>query len=273
LTLGVPAIDAKLKLPAEGKLIVVTGVPSHGKSTFMRFVAMRTHQRYGRKWLVFVQEDDFHDYVIDCTKIYTGKPFGEITREDWREVGLSLMNGGLRVLEYEGDTDPPTMDNIFSKARLSILRDGTTDLLIDPFNEVEDAYEHGKMTQTEHIARTLQDAKQFAKRFSCNIWIIAHPAKPMNGDRGTPPSGYSISGSANWFNKSDLGFTIWRPAKDKGEVEIHIWKSRNSKRWAAIDTVASAWFNQATDTYHDPLPKEGDPEPQVDEGYRNRVFD
>jgi twinkle protein len=264
LTLGVQSIDSTLKFPAEGKLIVVSGVPSHGKSTFMRFVTVKTIQHYERKWLVFVQEDDFHDYVIDVAKIHADKMYSEVTREDRGEAGASFMNGGLRILMFDGERDPPTIDTILERARLSILQDGTTDLLLDPFNELEDAYEHGDQSQTQHIGRTLQRLKAFAKEYSCNVWVIAHPAKPSNGERH-PPDGYSCAGSANWANKPDLGFSVWRPGPI-GDVELYVWKSR-TQRWGSAKTVAKAWFNASIGTYHTPTPKETEQAPTDTPGW------
>ena len=38
------------------------------------------------------------------------------------------------------------------------------------------------------------------------------------------PTGYSISGSASWFAKADIGITVQR---DEGTmVDIHVWKCR-----------------------------------------------
>jgi twinkle protein len=270
LTLGVSGIDDRLKFPAEGKLIVITGVPSHGKSTFMRFVAVRTIMRHKRRWLAFVQEDDFEDYVIDCTKIHAERAFTEIRPEDRKSAGKLFMNGALRILQFDGERSAPTMDKIFERARFSILQDGTTDLLIDPFNEVEDAYEHGTMTQTQHIGRTLQRAKAFARENSCNVWIVAHPAKPQGYER-KPPDGYDCAGSANWANKPDLGFTVWRPGA-AGDVELHIWKSR-TQRWGVSNSMTSAFFKADTGTYHQPIKPETTPKDPPKGSYYERNED
>jgi twinkle protein len=105
------------------------------------------------------------------------------------------------------------------------LRMGITDVLIDPFNELEQG--HGReMSETQFIGQCLQRANAFALRHGCNVWIVAHPAKPplpRAGEAPTVPNGYSINGSAHWFNKCTLGITVHRLAE---KTQIHVWKAK-----------------------------------------------
>ena len=119
------------------------------------------------------------------------------------------------------------------------MRDGVTDLLIDPWNEIDHSRPSG-ISETEYIGRCLQRLKAFGLRHGCNVWLIAaHPAKPQptkNGERrkaDQPRARYDISGSAHWFNRADLGFTVHSPNPGSGRgafVEIQVWKEMGEAR-------------------------------------------
>ena len=132
------------------------------------------------------------------------------------------------------------------RARAAVLRDGVTDLLIDPWNEVE--YQLRDLTETQYVGRALQRLRAFALRHGCNVWIIAHPTKQhpaKPGEKLSAPGLYDISGGANWANKADVGITVHTP----GEVtEIHLTKPRYS-RWGRRGAKASLEFDGLTGRY------------------------
>jgi twinkle protein len=132
-----------------------------------------------------------------------------------------------------------------------VLRDGVTDLLVDPWNEV--IQQRGDMSETDFIGQALQRLKAFALRYGCNVWVIAHPAKPapVKGNEQRPAPGlYDISGSSHWANKSDIGIAIHSPAP--GSAEIHILKARMN-RWAKRGTFALLDFDEITGRYSSPI--------------------
>jgi twinkle protein len=55
------------------------------------------------------------------------------------------------------------------------------------------------------------------------VFLVAHPRKMQKGE---VPTLYDISGSANFYNKTDYGFTVHRKRNDKtnlmiNEVEVY----------------------------------------------------
>jgi twinkle protein len=135
------------------------------------------------------------------------------------------------------------------RAAASVLRDGTTDVLIDPWNEVE--FERGSMSETEFIGRSLQRLRAFGTRHGVNVWIVAHPAKmypAKPGEAVTPPGLYDISGSAHWANKSDIGITVHSAAE--GATDILLTKAR-FQRWGKRGSKATIAFHRPTGLYHD----------------------
>jgi twinkle protein len=234
MTTGVHAVDCKLHLPADGALIVVTGLPTHGKTSWMRHVMVHTARTHARKWLVFSPEQQpWKRFIAYAAHTYLGK---RLRSSDPNTPIASIMDrmdatNFLMAHVYMAVCDAersPTLDWILDLAMATRTSFGITDLLIDPWNELE--HNRGEMSETDYIGRSLQRLKAFALRYGVNVWVVAHPSKPMMmGAPKEPPAAYAISGSAHWANKTDFGLTVWL---DKGNnVELHCWKSRYADVW------------------------------------------
>jgi twinkle protein len=260
LTTGALATDRILKLPGEGRLIIVTGIPNHGKSSWSMFVQVHLMAEHGRRFLVFSPEmQPWENYTALCAQVWCGKPF-------WPRAGLESMTDDeivcaevwlrdrMVLLVSDAQDEPPTLDCIIERARAAVLRDGVTDLLIDPWNEIE--HQAGDMTETQYVGRALQRLRAFAFRHGCNVWIVTHPTKlhPVKpGEKLSAPGLYDISGGANWANKADLGITVHTP----GEVtEIHLTKPRYS-RWGRRGAKAELEFDVLNGRYRTPVDVDG----------------
>lgn len=269
MSTGTRASDDRLRLPTEGRLIVVTGIPNHGKTAWTRFVMVHTAAKHNRRWCVFSPESQpWEEFVAQCAEAYSEKPFHPIagvasmTVEDINEAG-AFMSDRITMLVCDAEDQAPTMEWLLERARASVLRNGTTDFLVDPWNEVDQ--QRGAMSETDYIGRCLQRFKAFALRHGCNVWIIAHPAKPAPArpnEKRPAPGPYDISGSSQWANKADLGLTLHSPSA--GVAELHLWKSR-TRRWGTRGTVATMDYDQLTGVYRTPVKASSD-DPVLDLG-------
>jgi twinkle protein len=259
MSTGTRATDKILSLPGEGRLIIVTGIPNHGKSSWVMFVKVHLMHQHQRRFLVFSPEmQPWEGYVAQCAAVRAGKPFwplkdgaGQVLR------GMSMTDEEIRdaeawfrprmvMLVSDAEDKPPSLEWILERARASVLRDGTTDLLIDPWNEVE--HQRGDMTETEYVGRSLQQLRAFGLRHGCNIWIVAHPTKlrPVRpGDKIEPPTMYDINGGANWANKADVGIAIHSP---DSVTEVHLLKAR-FQRWGRRGQKAELEFDRNSGRY------------------------
>lgn len=254
LTTGTQATDDILKLPAEGRLIIVSGYPGSGKSNWTRFVMLHTAQAHGRKWAVFSPEmQPWEQFIRECAEVFIRKPFygsaayGSMTNEDMDHAERFLAEH-VTVLASDAEDHSPTLDWILEMARIAVLRDGITDLEIDPWNEL--AHERPRdQTETDYIGRSLQRLKAFGLRHGINVWIVVHPTKPFGikpGEKVAPVGPFDLAGSANWNNKADLGLTLHSPGK--GRAELIVWKSR-FRRWAERQAKARLDFNPVLGLY------------------------
>ena len=258
LSTGALASDRILKLPAEGRLIIVTGYPGAGKTTWIRFVMVHQARQHGRRWAVFSPEmQPWESFVAECAEVYTGKSFyprddvPTMTELEVAEAG-EWLSDKVTMLVCDSEDQAPTLDWILERARATVLRDGVTDLLIDPVNEVALIRAEGQ-NETEAIGRFLQRLKAFSLRHGCNAWVVAHPAKPpplKPGEKRGPPSLYDLAGSAHYANKTDLGLAIHSPVS--GFAEVHLLKAR-FRRFGTKNTFARLEYNAINGTYTTPI--------------------
>jgi twinkle protein len=257
MSTGTDATDRILKLPTEGRLIIVTGFPGSGKTTWVRFVMVHTAAQHERKWLVFSPEmQPWEHFVAECAEVHMNRPFWPkdgiegMTDEEVVRAEKWLANR-VTMMVCDAEDEAPTLDWILDRAKASVLRDGITDMLVDPWNEV--AHERGDMSETDYIGRCLQRLKAFGLRHGVNVWIIAHPAKPQPlkpGEKRPAPGPYDLSGSAHWANKADLGLTVH--STQAGLADLHLWKPR-FRRFGVRGSVAPMEFHQITGRYSTPL--------------------
>lgn len=258
MTTGTAATDAILHLPTEGRVIVVTGYPACGKTAWTRFVMMHTAQVHGRRWAVFSPEMmPWEQFAADCSEVITGRSFwpepmiDSMTIEEIASVGAWLEKR-LTMLVCDSEDEAPTIEWILARARDAVLRDGVTDVLLDPWNEADHTRPE-RMTETDYIGRSLQRFKAFCVRHGVNMWIIAHPAKPIGtktGEAKPPPGPYDIAASAHWANKPDLGITVH--STEQGKSLIWIWKAR-FRRFGLKDATAELDYNPFNGRYSNPI--------------------
>jgi twinkle protein len=257
MTTGTRASDAVIHLPTEGRLIVVTGYPGDGKTSWVRYVMIKTAIHHDRKWAVFSPEmQPWEQFVAECAEVYCDKPFWPskekecMSEADIQDAEAWLSNR-VTMLVCDSEDEAPTPDWILERARATVLRDGTTDLVVDPWNEID--HQRGTLTETEYTGRTLQRFRAFGLRHGCNVWIIAHPAKPMMTKPGAAkpvPGPYDISGSSHWFNKTDLGLTVHSPSP--GVADLSMWKAKY-RRFGTRGAKATMNFDSLCGIYSTPF--------------------
>lgn len=265
LTTGATATDAILSLPGEGRLIVITGIPNHGKSTWALYVKAHVMRNHRRRFVVFSPEmEPWREFVAQMAAVLWRKPFRpcpgyESMTDDELSQAETYLRDRLIMLVADPDKEDqaPTLDWILERARLEVMRAGVTDLFIDPWNELEHRRPEGA-SETDYIGRCLQRLRAFSRRHGCNVWIVAHPTKlhpEKLGKPVPPPTLYNISGSANWANKADLGITVHTV---NGQTQIHLTKAR-FRRWGRRDAVAHLQLDIPTGVFSNaPVPLPGE---------------
>ena len=223
---GIPPID-RVAVFEKGALGIGTGYPGHGKSTLFRFIGWRLAvtndirvAELGLETPVWKQRDHLY-------RMCTGYPFDQANREV-RERHAARFDRHWRVLQRE-DTDDHSHDVGWLKKMIhtAAVREQCGFIIVDPWNELEHITEFGE-ARTDYINLALSKIRNWGRRYGCHIFINAHPTKTQ--DESKPPLGYQIADSAAWFNKPDLGLTVYL-SEDEGETRLINWKARDRESY------------------------------------------
>lgn len=204
------------------RLCVVTGVPGSGKSEFIDAIAELLNLRYGWRFAYFSPENAPLAYhASKLIEKFSGKKFSK------ESLGFGEYRQAKEHLEdnffFISPSDSFTVDTILEKAEFLVRRKGIKVLVIDPYNRLES--QQGNRPETQYISELLDKLTNFAQMNDVLIILMAHPIKQTKGKDGEyeVPTPYSISGSANFFNKADFAFAVHRN-RTNNIVEVHVQK-------------------------------------------------
>lgn len=207
--IGVPVVRNAVRL-ARGTLSVVTGMPNHGKTAFVKHLACEMIRRHGWNVTIGSFEDRVYTQLMpELINIFSGlapSPEPRVTIQ--RDQAVQALRRHVSFISDEGQVEETQdFDWVMGMARDAKIRFGTDLLILDPWNEIEHAWGRDK-TETQYIGRALRDLRRLAIETDMHIMIVAHPSK-IEGDEA--PGLYAIAGSANWANKVDIGITVHQP--------------------------------------------------------------
>ncbi|VIO80081.1 hypothetical protein CI41S_70410 [Bradyrhizobium ivorense] len=201
-----------------GEFMVVTGIPSHGKSTWISNLLTNLARQHGWRSAIFSPEMPTVPYLRDkLRRIISGSDAPDPATDRFIEDSFVFIDNDPN----DDDEDDITLEWVIEKARDAVLRDGIRVLVIDPWNEIEHARRRDE-TMSEYIGRAIRMLKRFGRQYEVAVIVLAHPTKDVF-ERGKlrAPSLYDIDGSAHWVNKPDHGVVIERdPQADAATVHI-----------------------------------------------------
>ena len=204
------------------RLCVVTGIPQSGKSEFIDEILERLNMRYG--WRVAVFSPENAPLAYHASKLiekFTGKKFDKqhLSFGEYKQVKEHLEQNFYFISPSENFR----LDTILDRAKYLVRRRGIKILVIDPYNRLES--EQGGRNETQYISEQLDKLTTFAQLNDVLIILMAHPTKQPRNKDGVieAPTLYDISGSANFFNKTDFGLVVHRNRTDN-TVEVHVQK-------------------------------------------------
>lgn len=235
----------------KGHLNVLTGIPNSGKSEWLDDMMMNTIKNNNWRWAIYSPENlpakmHFQKLIEKCCNKSMTYEGDKIDRETLVEEIEHLSEMIDLVIPEENEM---TLDDILAKIKSSVFRTGIDGFIIDPWNEIEHELKSGQ-TETDYVSLSLAKIRRFARRHDLSAWIVAHPAKLYKDKSGEypVPTLYDISGSANWRNKADNGFVVWRDFQGDQITKVYIQKIR-FKNTGKLGEVGFRW-DWKTGNYH-----------------------
>lgn len=208
----------------ESGFTVVTGIPGHGKSTYLNNLLIRMAKRHGWRIGMFSPEMQPNKILMaQLVELSLGKGIRSGVSIDELNTVMDWLSGQVWIMKI--DEMDVTIDGILDKAMQMVKFHGINALVIDPWNYIE--HKAGDMTETNYISEALTKIKRFKDRYKVHVFLVAHPTKIRKTDAGVflVPNLYDIAGSANFKNKMDNGIVVYRNAAT-GATEIHVLKVR-----------------------------------------------
>lgn len=207
-----------------GRLMVLTSIPSHGKTTLMNYISALINFNLG--WKIGFFSPESQPIKLHATKIeelLIGKRFfgdNKMSLQDHQKA-MQYLNNNFYFIKPE----KRTLDNVLSIAKQAIRCMGIKVVIIDPWNRLE-----GMSNDTDDIGNELNKVSNFASDNDVLVIIIAHPKK-LNKDKNTllydEPTPYDIKGSSCWYDKPDYILTYYRDFKTMIST-LRLFKLRES---------------------------------------------
>jgi twinkle protein len=220
-----------------GYKTIITGIPGHGKSEFLDQMLIQLCIDYNLRGAFFTPENwPTEVHVIKLVEKCIGKQFDKMNHTQKETARIFLHDHVYWTYPEEGYT----LDSVLNKIRQAVLKHGVNWYVIDPWNKIEHMYTE---TETKYISESLDKISNFNQKNGTHSFIVAHPTKmKFNHEKGCyeMPGLYDISGSANFYNKADIGITIHKNHEVEFQNVIAIQKVK-FKYWGKIGEFTMDW--------------------------------
>lgn len=203
----------------KGQVVLPTGIPSHGKSSFTDWYVLNLIKDYNFKASWFSPEHNpmglFQTRFIENT----------LGRNFWKDKDGYKRLSKDEILEYKkwanekiyltdcGSNDLPTWNWILETFKEQMYSYGVDIFIIDAFNKV--ILPRGN--KLEQINEVLSKLTHFARANNVIVFLVAHPTKMKKNEQTKTydiPTLYDVSGSSDFRNQVHCGYTIYRYFED-----------------------------------------------------------
>lgn len=206
-----------------GELVVVTGIPGSGKSTWLDYMFIRLAYLKGWKFGMFSPENIAPLKITRMSEQLMGKGMKQMNKTELNRA-ITIIDKHFWFYNVETMEDY-SLTALLKIAATMVKRNGIDCLCLDPFNYIEQ--DSSDESSNEKIGNLLRKLKQFAVKYNVNVTLVAHPRKmDKTGGNYNVPRLYDISGSHHFFNVPDVGIAVHRTFENgtKDPVEVHIQK-------------------------------------------------
>lgn len=198
-----------------GQYIVVTGIPTHGKSEFVDFMCIG-YAICEKMKIAYCSVENKPNYLHGeklIKKLYGRAP----NVNDIETNGFKLCEDFLDSYFYHIDFDEGYyLDDVLAKAAELVKRKGIKVLVIDPFNKVTIK---GKARDLDsYVPEYLQKIDNFCRKFDVITILVAHPIKmkPLSGDKKPPmPTLYDVRGTGDFYDMAYHGLCVYRDFQEE----------------------------------------------------------
>lgn len=252
---------------AKGELTLITGIPGHGKSTFVDQVIVGLAKHAGWRTAVLSFEKSDHPlHALELVEKWLEKPVIGTWSPQWQAVhgnppaskkeiedAIAKIDDHFVFFDVTGRYTKSnkrfTIDNIISKCEEVVYQYGVDCVVIDNMSFIEKPRSED---MDSFLMRVFNEMITFTQKHNVCMIVVAHPRKPPAGSGRYIPTGYDVYGTSMGYNKVHNGITVYRdqdPDATEGTL-ILIWKGR-SRANSKLGTVALN-FNSENGCFYAP---------------------
>jgi len=197
-----------------GQIVLVTGIPSSGKSEIVDQIVISYAVKYGHKTgfaSVENKPNELHHQKI-IRKLVGKTPKSIKDFDDPFEACERFSSEHFYMIDLENGYD---LERVLIKAEELVYRKGIRCLVIDPFNKVRFKGNVESITgnRTNDYTNTyLELLNNFAVKFDILIILVAHPVKMNKLDTGKRaiPDFYDVKGGGEFYDMCHHGLVVHR---------------------------------------------------------------
>lgn len=248
-TTGFESLDKIYKI-VKPCFTVITGTPNSGKSSLTYDIIMHLARTENMKFIIFSPEHSLSLNFKRLAEKYIRKPFDTMFNNRMSEVelGKALVFIQKHFFFIDKTADSPDIDWILERCYYLAEKEKIDGVLLDPYNEIS-PIRSTSLREDEHISLVISKIKRFNRETNTLSFLVAHPNKQIRNPDGkfVVDSLYSISGSAHFNNKADIGIIVTRDF-ELSQTDVRIAKVREIDVYGNIGSVILK-FNPVTRCY------------------------
>ena len=212
-----------------GELVVVSGIPTMGKTTWLDYMYTRLSQINGWKFGIFSPENMAPLKIMRLAEQLSGKAVTQMNREELNRM-LAIIKTRFYFFNTEKMEDF-TLGALLKTAKTMVKRYGIDCLCLDPFNYIDNPSK--EESTHDRAGDLLRELKKFAVHHDINVTLVAHPKKQdKTGGQYNVPRMYDIAQSSHFYNVPDVGIIVHRTFVDgvNDPVEVFVQKIKHHFR-------------------------------------------
>ena len=223
ISTGFKSLDEFLYLSKQ-YLMILTGMPSSGKSEVLDAIAVNMAITQGWNWLYFSPENfPLEEHLKKLVEKKAGKNLHSLSRNEI-EKAADWVNKHFSWIHPEDDGY--SLNSILSEVAVRIETGYPVDaIVIDPWNELSHSSQAGRRDD-QYISDCLSIIRRFHRKYNLLTCVVIHPTKLQKDSSGRHPvpNLYDCNGGAMWRNKGDFGICVHRNDFEKHEATVIVQK-------------------------------------------------
>jgi twinkle protein len=224
---GIDGLDEhglRFVLPA---FMPIVGPYGSGKSVLLRQLLVSLWRQHGWKFLLTSFEEQVKPrFHRDLRRNLIG-----LRQSEWDTKDVARADAEIRrmcVFMRRKRNTVLDLERLLDRLEFAVRVYGVKVVAIDPINEIDHSIPRG-MTKTDYIGQFIMKLKALADDYGLLMICALHPPKDGVEKRLQKNGLLTLNDgadSANWGNKADIGWCVWRPA-DGGPTMLHVDKVKD----------------------------------------------